>query len=250
MWTTVPSPSLCLRISGDIGTLFCPKVIIHYFWMFYTQSTTAKSIQHLSKIWMVQNVASNVTSQAIAGFWRLSSGSIVRGFRKSSLFSITVCGQLNNFNIISFIGELCIDFCHEFSLQSQFAMCRRPRFMVDLKTHFSSDYLKYQQDFVFKSAEEELQLLLLFEWISASRKARRHACRWESACQLMEICMIIRHAWHLHDAYVSHCMLPPLRKLDWLSHALIALTNPYQLARGGKRCQFFCESIVFQFFTW
>ena len=23
---TVPSPSLCLRISGDIGTLFCPRV--------------------------------------------------------------------------------------------------------------------------------------------------------------------------------------------------------------------------------
>ena len=45
----------------------------------------------------MQNVASNVLTEAIAGFWRQMSGSIVGCFDKSSLILIKVCGQLNNF---------------------------------------------------------------------------------------------------------------------------------------------------------
>ena len=91
----------------------------------------------------MQNVASNVLTEAIAGFWRQMSGSFVGCFDKSSLILIKVCGQLNNFSTISFTGNLRIDYYGEFGARTQSAMCRRPRFMVNFKTHFSSDYQKY-----------------------------------------------------------------------------------------------------------
>ena len=66
----------------------------------------------------MQNVASNVLIEAIAGFWRQMSGSIVGCFDKSSLILIKVCGQLNNFSTISFADNLRIDYYGEFGAQT------------------------------------------------------------------------------------------------------------------------------------
>ena len=66
----------------------------------------------------MQNLASNVLTIAIAGFWRQMSGSIVGGLDKSSLILITVCGQLNNFSIVSFTGNLRNDYYGKFSAQT------------------------------------------------------------------------------------------------------------------------------------
>ena len=66
----------------------------------------------------MRNVASDVLSLVIAGFCDQRLGSIVGGCGKSSLFSITVWEQLNNFDSISFIVVPRIDYVDEYSAQS------------------------------------------------------------------------------------------------------------------------------------
>ena len=66
----------------------------------------------------MRNVASDVLSLVIAGFCDQRLGSIVGGCEKSSPFSITVWEQLNNFDSISFIVVLRIDYVDEYSAQS------------------------------------------------------------------------------------------------------------------------------------
>ena len=66
----------------------------------------------------MRNVDSDVLNLVIAGFCDQMLGPIVGGCGKSSLFSITVWGQLNNFDRISFIVVPRIDYVDEYSAQS------------------------------------------------------------------------------------------------------------------------------------
>ena len=150
---------------------------------------------------MVQIVAGSELSGAIVGYSCLRSGSIFGGFGKSSLISITVCGQLNNFDTISFIVHLCIDYFVEYGAQSQSGFSRTPLFMVDLKTHFSSDYLNSQLDFELRPSEEELQPHLSSARSSTLRKASGHFF-------LLGTCMIIHNIYYLHDTCISYPKLP------------------------------------------
>ena len=66
----------------------------------------------------MRNVASDVLSLVIAGICDQRLGPIVGGCGKSSLFSITVWGQLNNFDRTSFTVVPRIDYVDEYSAQS------------------------------------------------------------------------------------------------------------------------------------
>ena len=66
----------------------------------------------------MQVVASGTVSQAVVGFSCQRSASILGGFGKSSLFSITVCSQLNNFGVTSLTADVHIGSYLEFSAQS------------------------------------------------------------------------------------------------------------------------------------
>ena len=109
----IPSPTLCLRISLDIGTSFCPKAAILHFSTRSTPHVTAQPFQHLIRSWVVQIEADSLRLLLVAGNFCWRQDRIVRDFARSAVIFIWVSRMFDIVDIHSLAVHLQLDLSSE-----------------------------------------------------------------------------------------------------------------------------------------